>query len=259
MAAGAQKVARFTTKELSKRTFADFERFFSQVHGCMCVLYSLGGHIPNPGRTAKEIAERLGEPDRSQKRFPLQEWRHQQEAKAMKELVWKGQAHGILVYADGEPVGWCQYGRTGELPVAGAKKIPSRMFAKDPTSEWRITCFTTRMDYRRQGVATIALEAAVDAIRKHGGGWVEATPIVFAHHDPQLPKLRRTYGWRSEEVKEYMKSWPVKDVPGIGSVKAADLSPRTAPHNGLMSMFERLGFEPTERDGEAGVVMRLKV
>ncbi|WP_020578760.1 GNAT family N-acetyltransferase [Actinopolymorpha alba] len=259
MAADARKPFRFTTKELSRRTFVDFERFFSQVHGCMCVLYSLGGHIPKPGRTAKEIAEQLGDPDRSKKRFPLQEWRRQQESRAMKELVWKGQAHGILVYADGEPVGWCQYGRTSELPVVGPKKAPERLFAKDPTSEWRITCFTTRMDHRRRGVATIALEAAVEAIRKRGGGWIEALPIVFGHYDPELRELRRTYGWRSEEVKEYLKSWPVKDVPGIGPVQAAELTPRTAPHFGVMSMFERLGFVPTQRNGQAGVVMRLKV
>lgn len=257
-AADERKPVRFTTKELSKRTFADFERFFSQVHGCMCTLYSLGGHIPNPARTAKELAGQRGEPDRSNKQFPLQEWRRQQESAAMNELVRRGQAHGILVYADGDPVGWCQYGRTRELPVVRTKKTPERMFARDPTSEWRITCFTTRMDYRRQGVATIALEAAVEAIRKRGGGWIEALPVALAHYDPELRRLRRTYGRGSEEAKERRKSWPVKDVPGIGSVQAGEISAKAAPHSGLMSMFERLGFEPTQRNGQVGVVMRLK-
>lgn len=259
MSAATRNPVRFTTKELSKRTFADFERFFSQVHGCMCTLYSLGGHIPPPARTAEELAEQLGPPDRSKKRFPLQEWTRKQQSTAMRELVWKDQAHGILVYADGEPVGWCQYGRVSELPAVNRKKIPERLLAKDPASDWRITCFTTRMDYRRRGVATIALEAAVDAIRRRGGGWIEALPIVFGHSDAKLRKLRRTYGPRSEEVREYLQSWPVKDVPGIGPVQAANLTRRTGPHMGLMSMFERLGFVPTQRDGHATVVMRLKI
>ncbi|WP_020577867.1 hypothetical protein [Actinopolymorpha alba] len=51
----------------------------------------------------------------------------------------------------------------------------------------------------------------------------------------------------------------MKDVPGIGPVQAAELTPRTAPQSGLVSMFERLGFVPTQRNGQAGVVMRFKV
>jgi hypothetical protein len=33
-----------------------------------------------------------------------------------RDLVERGHAHGILVYANGEPVGWCQYGPREELP-----------------------------------------------------------------------------------------------------------------------------------------------
>jgi ribosomal protein S18 acetylase RimI-like enzyme len=269
MAAVARKMARFTTKELSKRTFADFEQFFSQVHGCMCVVYSLGGHIPNPGRTAKEIAGRLGEPDRTKKRFPLQEWRRQQESKVMKELVWKGQAHGILVYAGGEPVGWCQFGRADELPIEQNEKTSPGRIARDPTSEWRITCLTTRRDLRGQGVATTALTAAVAAIRKRGGGWIEATPVAYPHSNREWRKIKRAYGIRSEEMKEYLKTWPTRRVPGVGTVKAALTTSQTADHRGTMGMFEKLGFKPTQHDEHGSspnwwtpydlVVMRLKV
>lgn len=51
------------------------------------------------------------------------------------------------------------------------------MFARDPSSRWRITCFTTRMEWRRQGVASTALAAAVEAIRKRGGGRVKASLV----------------------------------------------------------------------------------
>jgi len=31
-------------------------------------------------------------------------------------LVEKGQAHGVIIYENEEPVGWCQYGPKEELP-----------------------------------------------------------------------------------------------------------------------------------------------
>lgn len=263
-------MARFTTKELSKRTWPDFERFVSQVHGCACTLYLFGRHLSPAANTARERAELLGAaPDRSKKQFPHKEWARAQELKAVKELVWNGQAHGILAYARAEPVGWCHFGRVEEVPLVRTSRTPERMLARLPSSQWRITCLTTRMDYRRQGVATAALAAAVEAIRKRGGGWVEALTVGEPHHDPNFRKLRRTYGRRSQEVKEYLEAWPVKKIPGVGRIKASPCSTRTLDHRGRMSMYERLGFEPAKRDELQSsndpympydlVVMRLKV
>ena len=42
---------------------------------------------------------------------------------------------------------------------------------------WRITCFAVLKKYRKRGVASAALRAALEAIRKKGGGLVEAYPI----------------------------------------------------------------------------------
>ncbi|HVX43057.1 MAG TPA: GNAT family N-acetyltransferase [Mycobacteriales bacterium] len=258
----------FTTRELSTRTWPDFVDFFSNVHGCACTLYSFGRHLPLTGKTAAERAKLYGPPDRSKKHFPAQEQRRAQELAAVRELLDQGRFHGILVYSGDEPVGWCQFGPVGDLPVDPNDKIEPRMLARDPASQWRITCFTTRLDHRRQGVASIALKAAVAAIRKRGGGWVEATPLAFAHHDPVLPKLRSTYRWRSEEVREHLKDWPEKDIPGVGHFRAG-LARRSLDHSGLMSMFERAGFEAVRRDDLGSsdqwwtphdrVLMRMKV
>ena len=262
--------ARFTTRELSKRTWPDFERFFSQVHGCACTLYLFGRHLTPTARTAKEKAEHFGAPDRSRKHFPARASMRTRELKAVKELVWKGQAHGILVYATREPVGWCHFGRASEVPVLRDGKTPAGMLARHSSSDWRITCFTTRIDHRRQGVATAALAAAVEAIRGRGGGWIEATPIAFPHNDPTVRRLRKTYRWRSREVIDYLQeNWPRKPVPGIGPVDACHTTAKTMSHAGTMSMFERLGFTPTKLDEYTSsdrpwdpggsVVMRLKV
>ncbi|MGI8868069.1 MAG: hypothetical protein ACR2F6_04255 [Mycobacteriales bacterium] len=108
----------------------------------------------------------------------------------------------------------------------------------------------------------------MEAIRTRGGGWIEATPIAFTHPDPLLPKLRKTYGWRSQQVVDHLKAWPEIDVPGVGPVKATHVTAKTAHYKGTMSMFERLGFTPINRDDQERswwwvpseqVVMRLKV
>ena len=241
----AADVTRLTTRELSLRTFPDFEQFFSQVHGCACTLYFFGRHLTPIAGTAKDRADRLGAPDRSQRQFPHKEWMRAQQLSAVKELVRSGQAHGILAYADGEPVGWCHFGRADAVPLERDHKIPEQMFARDPSSQWRITCLTTLMKYRRQGVAS----TAVAAIRKHGGGRIEATPMAFPHHDPMVAKLRRTFGHRSPRVLDYLReNWPSKDIPGIGRVDACPATTQTLGHMGTMSMFEHLGFKPTARD-----------
>ncbi len=96
-----------------------------------------------------------------------------------RELVERGCAHGILVYAKGEPVGWCQYGPKEELPrIDNSRKY--RGLAPEGVAErlWRITCFAVLKKYRKRGVATVGLKAALEAIRKKGGGLVEAYPIT---------------------------------------------------------------------------------
>lgn len=263
--------ARFTTRELSMRTFPDFERFFAQVHGCACTLYFFGRHLTPVSGTAKQKAERLGSsPDRSRGHFPHQELMRANEAAAVKALVGRGEAHGILVYADGEPVGWCHFGRADQLPVASEHSDRSKSYARHQSTGWVINCFTTRMDYRHQGVASRALKAAVAAIKKRGGGWIEAVPMSYPHDDPTLRKLRRTYRWRSPEVADYIRdTWPSKELPGIGRVSPCLTTSRTLGHMGTMSMFEKAGFQATHRDEQRSsndpyhpgdfVVMRLKV
>jgi ribosomal protein S18 acetylase RimI-like enzyme len=95
-----------------------------------------------------------------------------------KRLVEEGGSHGILVYADGEPVGWCQYGPDAELPrIDHGRKY--KELAPDANAEklWRITCFAVLKKYRKRGVASTALNAALKSIKREGGGVVEAYPI----------------------------------------------------------------------------------
>lgn len=251
---------RFTTEELSKKTWPDYEQFFHR-NGrgdCGCMLYPRGRPLSAPRDTGTLGMGATGA-SLGGKQLPSRDLHRAQSLSEMKELVERGRAHGILVYAGGEVVGWCQYGRVEDLPIEPNRRTPAWMLAADPTSDWRITCFLTLLNYRRRGVASLALAVAVQSIRQRGGGWIEARPVVHCHYDPELGRARRTYGPRSREVAEHLELWPVQNVPRVGWVRAAEAGERSAPHRGTMSMFERLGFTVAGRDGETAVLMRLHV
>jgi ribosomal protein S18 acetylase RimI-like enzyme len=101
------------------------------------------------------------------------------------KLVNNGRAHGVIVYANGEPVGWCQYGPREELPRVDHGRNYRDLAPKDKVERlWRITCFVVDKNYRKSGVASTALRAALDGIRNRGGGLVEAIPVSKTDQGP---------------------------------------------------------------------------
>ncbi len=162
----APEALEYYTKELTKETLPDFERFFEKhpapgAFMCWCMYHhrtSLQAASEQRQSRVKEAAR-----NRQQKR----------------ELVEKGSSHGILVYSKVEPVGWCQYGSREELPRIDNDPSYRRLAREDGEKrQWRITCFTVLRKHRERGVANVALGAALEAIKDKGGGLVEAYPIV---------------------------------------------------------------------------------
>lgn len=168
----ASRLLEYTTKELSKKTWPDFEKLFSRGGGwdfCWCM------HFQRPYSLSNSKKLRT----RQNKKLRTRAERSVKNRREKRELVEQGRSHGILVYAYGEPVGWCQYGPREELPrIDNSRKYrdlaPERRLAR----LWRITCFVVDKKCRRRGIAGIALRAAVGAIRRKGGGFVEAYPII---------------------------------------------------------------------------------
>lgn len=235
-------VARYTTKELSKETWPDFERLFSQGGGwdfCACMFYQRGYH-------------------HSGKVCPTRASAHVRNLQEKRELVWQGSAHGILVYTNDEPVGWCQYGPIDELPIPGGQRLEKRAAPADHTSQWRITCIVTHKKHRRRGVAGIALAAALESIRRSGGGWVEATPIAHTYTPPQrYHQLVKAHSRDSTEAREYLtKWWPTLIVRGVGPVPAEWGGFGSRAGVGTVSMFERQGFEAVKIVRDTHVLMR---
>jgi hypothetical protein len=237
----------FTTKELSKRTWPDYVHFFSQGNGwdhCGCT-FAQGFRAP------KE----------------LRKWSDQRDwnLEVKCGLVEEGRTHGVLVYAGGEPVGWCQFGPANELPlVARGEYIDPRaagrrrrLFEDGEERLWRVTCFCTRPDYSQQGVTGVALRAALRSIAKRGGGAVEAYPVVLAKGDPDtderlarviewyrtFSRLIKTHGRFSDAMEEHLRNRVevTEYVEGIGEVDATYHG--RGANVGTVNLFGREGFE----------------
>jgi len=92
----------------------------------------------------------------------------------MKVLVDRGEAHGVLAYAGGEPVGWCAYGRRHEF--ARLDRAPS-FACDDADGVWSLPCFFVKGGFRGQGVATALLAGALKRMKKRGARLAEGYPV----------------------------------------------------------------------------------
>lgn len=176
----------FEVRTLDESTWRDFARLVDANNGvwggCWCLWYH-----------AKE--ERAADtPARKRK--------------AKERLVREGRAHAALVFDGADCVGWCQFGSPEELPRIHNQRA---YLATDPTlPDWRITCFFSGKGHRGNGVASAALEGAIEQIRRLGGGRIEGYP---------------------------------EDTEGRNA------SPSFL-FNGALSTFERLGFKRSRRIGK---------
>ena len=141
----------FTTKALDATTWPDFVRLVEANNGvwggCWCMWY----HAKD-GRDDPPEAKR----------------------KAKECRVRAGRAHAALVFDGEDCVGWCQFGKPDELPHIHNERA---YLATNPTlPDWRITCFFSGKGYRGKGVASVALNGAVEQIKKIGGGRIEGYP-----------------------------------------------------------------------------------
>lgn len=95
--------------------------------------------------------------------------------RALKQrLVEEDRAHAAVVFDGERAVGWCQYGAPAELPnITHRKEYEGGLL--EP-ADYRLTCFFVDRDHRRDGVAAVALQGALDLIARTGGGLVEAFP-----------------------------------------------------------------------------------
>ena len=93
--------------------------------------------------------------------------------RAFKKLVGSGAVPGLLAYAGDEPIGWCAVETRGRYARALSSRA-SKDFANP--SDWLVTCFFIRKDFRKRGVSIALLKAACKHVVSHGGSVVEGQP-----------------------------------------------------------------------------------
>ena len=80
-----------------------------------------------------------------------------------------------------QPVGWCAVEpRTAYASLLRNYRVPWADRAEDKTDDsvWAVTCFVTRVGFRKRGVSRALVRAAVDFARERGARAIEGYPIT---------------------------------------------------------------------------------
>lgn len=90
------------------------------------------------------------------------------------ELVKRGPPPGLLAFNGDLAVGWCQLTPRDALPWLDRTWRLKRL---DEAPVWSLSCFYVRKGYRKQGVTSALITAALDAARRAGAPALEAYPL----------------------------------------------------------------------------------
>jgi GNAT superfamily N-acetyltransferase len=137
------------------------------------------------------------------------------------EMTVKGDVPGLLLYDQGEPVGWCSVGPRENYLALENSRILKRV---DDQPVWSIVCFFVTRPYRGKGAMLALLRGAVDYACQRGAKIVEGYPI-----DMQSPKLA---GQKLSSYSGYM---------------------------GIASVFRDVGFVEVGRASETQRFMRYRI
>ena len=114
-------------------------------------------------------------------RLPPKEWNAGKKdggrgnRRRLKSLVTRGEAPGVLGYANGEPIAWCVVAPRAKYVALARSRVLAPL---DDEPVWSISCLFVAKGHRRRGVGTRAIAAATELARSRGAKIVEAYPIV---------------------------------------------------------------------------------
>src|SRR5262245_26811062 len=96
---------------------------------------------------------------------------------AFRAVVTKGPPPGLLAFDGDLAVGWCQLTPRDAVPWLDRTW---RLRRPDDVPIWSLSCFYVRKGYRRRGVTSALIDAAVAAARRGGAPALEAYPLDAA-------------------------------------------------------------------------------
>jgi GNAT superfamily N-acetyltransferase len=89
-------------------------------------------------------------------------------------VVRRGPPPGLLAFADGVPVGWCQLTPRDGVPWLDRTWRLARV---DEQPVWSLSCLYVRIGHRRRGVTAALIAAALRAAKRAGAPALEAYPF----------------------------------------------------------------------------------
>jgi GNAT superfamily N-acetyltransferase len=93
---------------------------------------------------------------------------------AFHQIVEAGPPPGLLAFINNQAVGWCQLTPREALPHLDRERRPKRI---DQESLWSISCFYIRIGFRKQGVTSALIAAALHATKAAHASALEAYPL----------------------------------------------------------------------------------
>lgn len=87
---------------------------------------------------------------------------------------------GLVAYLDEEPAGWCAVEPRPAFPRLATVRVPwaGRQQDRGDPGVWAVTCFVTRVGFRRRGVSRALAAASVDFARSRGARALEGYPMI---------------------------------------------------------------------------------
>jgi GNAT superfamily N-acetyltransferase len=142
---------KLTVRPLTPDLWPAFEDLFGKAgacNGCWCMYWRLGAAYHKRPRERNKADFRA--------------------------LVKRGPPPGLLAFDGNVAVGWCQLTPRSALPHLDKARFTRRV---DDAPVWAISCFYIRRSYRRRGVTTTLIAAALKAAKRADAPAVEAYPI----------------------------------------------------------------------------------
>ena len=142
---------KLTTRPLTPDLWPAFEDLFGEngaVRGCWCMYWRIGAAYRKRPRARNKAAFR--------------------------EVVKRGPPPGLLAFDGDVAVGWCQLTPRDTLPWLDRAWRLKRV---DDVPVWSLSCFYVRKGYRKQGVTSALIAAALTAARRARAPALEAYPL----------------------------------------------------------------------------------
>jgi GNAT superfamily N-acetyltransferase len=120
-------------------------------------------------------------------RSQFEQQKGQRNKEAFQTIVLSDEVPGLLAYSNGQPIAWCAIAPRERYPVLERSRILKRI---DDEPVWSITCFFVAKPFRRQGVTTTLLRAAVAYAKSQGATIVEGYPV-----EPKQATMPAAFAW----------------------------------------------------------------